>query len=156
MKKWFVIYTKSQQELKVAQQLTDIGITNYCPTITILKYYSDRKKKVKKPLLSSYVLVHLEESQRNLVFSSPGVVRYLFFLGKPAQVREKEIHLLRDHLDGVYKDYSLTTLTKGEMYKIPQGHFSGLSGKVVESDKNKVKLELQSLGMTITLKHQAA
>ena len=156
MKKWFVIFTKPQQELKVAQQLTDIGITNYCPTITILKYYSDRKKKVKKPLLSTYLLVHLEESQRNLVFSSSGVVRYLFFLGKPAQVREKEIQLLRDHLDGVYKNYSITTLTKGEMFKIPQGYFSGLSGKVVESDKNKVKLELQSLGMTISLKYPAA
>ena len=156
MKKWFVIHTKPQQELKVAQQLSVIGITNYCPTITILKHYSDRKKKVKKPLLSSYVLVHLEESQRNRVFSLPGVVRYLFFLGKPAQVREKEIHLLRDHLDGVYTDYSLTTLTKGKIYKIPQGPFTGLSGKVVESYKNKVKLEVQSLGMTITLKHQAA
>ena len=75
---------------------------------------------------------------------------------KPAQIRDKEIQMLRDHLNGVYKDYSLTTLTKGEMYKIPQGYFSGLSGKVVESDKNKVKLELKSLGMTITLKHQAA
>ena len=45
-KKWFVVYTKPQQELKVADQLSAMGITNYCPTITLVKQYSDRKKKV--------------------------------------------------------------------------------------------------------------
>jgi transcription antitermination factor NusG len=60
-KKWFVVYTRPQQELKVASQLSAMGITNYCPTITLVKQYSDRKKKVTKPLLSSYVMVELEE-----------------------------------------------------------------------------------------------
>ena len=63
-KKWFVVYTKPHQELKVADQLSSMGIINYCPTITLMKQYSDRKKKVIKPLLSSYVLVKLEENQR--------------------------------------------------------------------------------------------
>ena len=75
-KKWFVVYTRPQQELKVAEQLSAMGITNYCPTITLLKQYSDRKKKVNKPLLSSYVMVELEENQRNKVFSCSGIVRY--------------------------------------------------------------------------------
>ena len=62
-KKWFVVYTKPQQELKVAGQLSAMGITNYCPTITLIKQYSDRKKKVIKPFLSSYVMVALEEKE---------------------------------------------------------------------------------------------
>ena len=79
-KKWFVVYTRPQQELKVATQLTAMGITNYCPTITLVKQYSDRKKKVTRPLLSSYVMVQLEQDQRNKVFDCSGIVRYLFFL----------------------------------------------------------------------------
>jgi transcription antitermination factor NusG len=67
-KKWFVVYTRPQQELKVAEQLSAMGITNYCPTITLVKQYSDRKKKVSKPLLSSYVMVELEENQREKGF----------------------------------------------------------------------------------------
>ena len=63
-KKWFVVYTKPKQELKVAGQLSAMGITNYCPTITLVKQYTDRKKKVNKPLLSSYVMVELEEKER--------------------------------------------------------------------------------------------
>ena len=79
-KKWFVVYTRPQQELKVAEQLSAMGITNYSPTITLVKQYSDRKKKVSKPLLSSYVMVELEEKERNKVFDCSGIVRYLFFL----------------------------------------------------------------------------
>lgn len=155
-KKWFVIYTRPQQELKVAEQLSAMGITNYCPTITLLKQYSDRKKKVNKPLLSSYVMVELEENQRNKVFSCSGIVRYVFYLGRPAVVPTFEINLMQNHLNGVYNDIEVTTLRVGDSHTITQGPFSGVSGKVVETNNTKVKLELASLGMRITLKKQAA
>ncbi len=45
MKKWFVLYTKPNQELKVARHLEEVGISSYCPTISIVKQYSDRKKR---------------------------------------------------------------------------------------------------------------
>ena len=155
-KKWFVVYTRPKQELKVAQQLSAHGITNYCPTITVFKQYSDRKKKVIKPLLSSYVMVQLEEKERNKVFSCSGIVRYLFFLGKPAVVPASQINLMQDNLDGVYNDIRVTTLSVGQIHTITTGPFSGFSGRVVQTDNSKVKLELASLGMSITLKKQAA
>ena len=155
-KKWFVVYTRPQQELKVAEQLSAMGITNYCPTITLLKQYSDRKKKVIKPLLSSYVMVQLEEKERNKVFACCGIVRYLFFLGKPAIIPASDITLMQNYLNGVYNDIKVTTLHVGDSHTITQGPFSGVSGKVVQTDKTKVKLELASLGMSITLKKQAA
>ena len=153
-KKWFVVYTRPQQELKVASQLSAIGIINYCPTITLLKQYSDRKKKVQKPVLSSYVMVKLEEKERNKVFSCTGIVRYLFFLGKPAVVPSSDINLMQDHLNGVYNDIKVTTLSVGDSHRITQGPFSGVLGKVVETNNTKVKLELASLGMRITLKNR--
>ena len=155
-KKWFVVYTRPQQEIKVAEQLSAMGITNYCPTITLVKKYSDRKKKVSKPLLSSYVMLELEENQREKVFSCSGIVRYLFFLGKPAVIPATDITLMQDHLNGVYNDIKVTTLTVGKSHTITEGPFSGISGMVVQSDNTKVKLELASLGMSITLKKQAA
>ena len=155
-KKWFVVYTRPQQELTVAEQLSAMEITNYCPTITLVKQYSDRKKKVTRPLLSSYVMVELEENQRNKVFSCSGIVRYLFFLGKPAIVAASDIKLMQDHLNGVYSDSKVTTLSVGDSHMITQGPFSGISGRVVETDNTKVKLELASLGLSITLKKQAA
>ena len=155
-KKWFVVYTKPQQELKVSKELTSMGIKNYCPTITLVKQYSDRKKKVNKPLLPSYVMVNLEENKREKVFYCNGIVRYLFFLGKPAVVPAFEIDLMQDHLNGIYEDVNLATLRIGDIHKISEGPFSGVSGEVVQTDKTKVKLELNSLGMSIILKKNAA
>ncbi|MDA7819998.1 UpxY family transcription antiterminator [Flavobacteriaceae bacterium] len=155
-KKWFVVYTKPQQELKVARELSALGITNHCPTITLVKQYSDRKKKVIRPLLSSYVMVELEEKERNKVFACNGIVRYLFFLGKPAIVPANQIYLMQDHLNGVYNDFKVTTLSVGDSHTITEGPFSGVSGRVVETNNTKVKLELASLGMQITLRKQVA
>jgi transcription antitermination factor NusG len=101
-------------------------------------------------------MVHIEESDRNQVFSSPGVLRYLFYLGKPAVIPPCEIELMQNHLNGVYKEIQTSSLYVGAIYKIPQGPFSGLSGRVLEIDKSRVKLELDSLGMSITLKKYAA
>ena len=114
--KWFVIYTKPQFEVKVAKALEAMGIRSYCPLFTQIKHYSDRKKKVEKPLLRSYVLVQLEDKDRAQVFTIPGVVRYLFWLGKPAIVREEEIELMRNALDGVYESILVTQLRKGAAY----------------------------------------
>ena len=156
MKKWFVLYTKPHQELKVADKLSQMGITNYCPTVTLVKHYSDRKKKVQKPLMSSYIMVFIEDQKRIDVFSVFGVVRYLFWLGKPAVISEDEITLMKNHLNGVYNSISLTNLTKGQLFRISEGPFLGRVGKVIETQKNKIKLELKSIGVIVTLSREAA
>ena len=155
MKKWFILYTRPNQEIKVADQLKGMNITSFCPTVSIIKNYSDRKKKILKPLLPSYVFVNIEEAKRNNVFSVFGIVRYMFWLGKPAVVRESEIELMKQYLNGLYQSVSLTKFTRGQLYKISDGLFSGKIGKVVETQKNKIKLELQSLGVIVTLRLKA-
>ena len=155
MKKWFVLYTKPNQEIKVVNGLSRMGIKCFCPTTKVIKQYSDRKKKILKPLMPSYVLVFIDEINRNDVFAVSGVVRYLFWLGKPAIIRESEVELMKRYLKGIYESVSLTNFTKGQLYRISDGILSGKTGKVIETHKNKIKLELQSLGMVVTLKLQA-
>ena len=156
MKNWFVLYTKPKQELKVVDELSRIGINSFCPTVKMIKQYSDRKKKIEKPLIPSYIMVYIEESKRKSVFSIPGIVRYLFWLGKPAIVHENEINIMKKHLEGVYSSISISKLIIGQLYKISEGPLAGNTGKIVEMKKNKVKLELASLGMTVVLKPLAA
>jgi len=149
--KWFVLYTKHNFELRVAEGVIAIGIQAYCPTFTQIKQYSDRKKKVQKPLLPSYVLVQLSEQDRPKVFAIPGVVRYLFWLGKPAVVREEEIELLRNNLKGVFDDVKISKLSIGKEYTIPSGPLKGQKGTVLDVLKNTLRLELPSLGLFVTL-----
>jgi transcription antitermination factor NusG len=154
--KWFVLYTKPNFEIKVAEAINDCGINAYCPVYTKLTQYSDRKKKIQKPLLPSYVLVQLLDEDRKKVFDIRGAVRYLFWLGKPAEVREEEIELLKSNLKGDYDDVLISKLSKGKEYIIPFGTFKGQSGTVSDISKNKLKLELPSLGLFVTLTRRTA
>ncbi len=150
--KWFVLYTKPRHEIKVAKALEKIGIRSFCPVISKLKQYSDRKKKVIQPLLSSYVLIKIEDRDRNRVFGVPGIIRYVFWLGKPATVGDHEIELMQNNLIGIYDEISITNIKKGANFRIPSGPFVGQEGKVVNLFKNRIKLELPSLGILVTLK----
>ena len=154
--KWFVIYTKPNQEIRIASDMLASGINAYCPTYMHLKQYSDRKKKVKKPLMPSYVLVQLSEKDRPRVFSFSGVVRYLFWLGKPAEVRNEEIQILKANLKGTFDDISISKLVKGSEYIINSGLFKGHKGTVLDVLKNKLRLELPSFGVKVTLNRAIA
>ena len=149
--KWFVLYTKPNFEIKVAESILKIGIESYCPVYSQIKQYSDRKKKVQKPLIPSYVFVKINDQYREKVFEIRGVVRYLFWLGKPAEVREEEIELLKNNLSGNYNEITISNLIKGKDYTIPYGPLKGKKGKIIDVLKNKLRLELFSLGLMVTL-----
>lgn len=154
---WFVIYTQARNEKKVALRLENIGIEVYCPLVIQIRQWSDRKKKVELPLISSYVFVNIAESEREKVFQVPGVVRYLFWLGKPAIIRNKEIEALKDSLKEVIFKTEITSLKAGTQVNIPHGPFQGKQGTVSQVSKNSVKIILQELGILVTLmKHEGA
>ena len=148
---WHVIYTKARNEKKVADQLAQSGIEVYCPIVTQVKQWSDRKKKTETPLIPSYVFVNIAEKNRNDVFDIPGVVRYLFWLGKPAIVREVEILALKESLIETLSSVEITDYKTGDTINIPEGPFKGKEGVIKEVKKNKIQLVLKELGMLITL-----
>jgi transcriptional antiterminator RfaH len=117
-KKWFVIYTKPRNEIKVSQRLSVLGIENYTPTRMEIRQWSDRKKKIALALLPSMVLVNLNEKEVNKVFEVAGVVRYLFEKGKRAEVSNEEVLAMKYYLENTY--YSKQKeLAVGKTVKVP-------------------------------------
>ena len=94
-KKWFVLYTKPKHELKVKENLSNVGIESFCPTIVSDRIWSDRIKKVREVIIKSIVFVKCSDNERNNVFDIPSTVRYLFHCHKPAVVLENEIGNLK-------------------------------------------------------------
>ena len=148
---WFAIYTRPKNEKKVVEGLEKIGVEVYCPMITQVKQWSDRKKKVETPLINSYVFVNLEENNRNIVFEVPGVVRYLFWLGKPAIIQEQDIQVLKDSLKGIIASIEIKGMQPGDVITIPTGPFQGKEGIISQVVKNKIRLVLKELGVLITI-----
>lgn len=152
---WYVLYTKPKWEKKTAEQLNKLGIICFCPTIKKVHQWSDRKKKVEVPLFNHYVFVQLEEKDRNKVFVSPGVIRYLFWLGKHAIVKDQEINTIKEWLSG--KDHSGISVLEykvGQKIKLDSGPFSEQNATVKDITKTHYVLILESLGCILKIKHQ--
>lgn len=52
---WYAIYTRANSEEKVFEQLQRSGYKTFLPLVSTVRKWSDRKKKILTPLISSYV-----------------------------------------------------------------------------------------------------
>lgn len=152
---WYVVYTKPKWEKKVADKLNQLGIECYCPLITQVKQWSDRKKKVEVPLFNSYVFVRLNDSERNSAFQISGVVRYLFWLGKPAIVKDLEIEIIKQSLKASnLSEISVSNIQVGDRIKLESGVFSNQNAIVQEVSNNSYILVLETLGCVLKIKYK--
>ena len=148
---WYALYTKPRNEKKVEEQLHKMGLEVFCPKVSVVKQWSDRKKRVSQPLIPSYVFIKIKEQERDLVFSVSGVVRYLFFLGKPAIIKESEINAMKETLNHDFKEVGVMDLEKGQKFTIEEGTFKGQEVTFLEQKGNKIILRLESLGIKLIL-----
>jgi hypothetical protein len=149
---WHVIYTKPRGEKKVEEQLLSLGINAYCPTRNEIRLWSDRKKRIQVPVLPSMVLVNIDEKDIDRVFECPGVVRYMFWMGKRAIVRQLEIDIMKKYLDG---SYNLTgsissSINVGDDFKLPS--FNNEKGIISRISNNNIWIYLKSIGYSVKLK----
>lgn len=149
---WFVLYTKSRSEKKVSEGLSKCGVEVYCPVKKVERQWSDRKKVIEEPLFRSYVFVRLHPKDRHIVFNVSGVIRYLYWLGQPAEVRPCEIQAIKDLLnDFCNESIQVNYFEPNDRLCFKSGPFSGQEGDVVFQDGKKIKVYLSSLGVQITV-----
>lgn len=147
---WYVLYTKSRNEKLVAQKLSELGIEVYCPLLKTKRKWTDRTKTVEEPLFRSYCFVRLDEHERGRVFEVPGVVRYLYWLKKPAIVRDEEIETIKTMLQ-THDHHGI----KVEQYEpksqvtISTGAFAKAMGEVMSQQGRILTLTIASLGIVL-------
>lgn len=147
---WYVVYTKPKWEKKVAERLNEIGVVAYCPLVKKTSQWSDRKKLISVPLFNSYIFVQIEEKDRNRVFEIAGAVRYLFWLGKPAMVRDSEIEAIQNWLAApALFTVSIDGWKKGDKIVLESGPFISQSATIQEVKQNHYILILESLGCVL-------
>ena len=120
---------------------------------TTLKQWSDRKKKVSEPLLPSYIFIKTTEKNRPQPLKDPSVLNYIFWLGKPAIVRDSEIDTLKGIVSrDKVQEFEVRKLKIGSEIVINKGLIKSKNAVVKTVSNNHVTAELKELGMTIVLK----
>lgn len=147
---WYVLYTKSRQEKKVAEQLSELGIEVFCPCLKKVKQWSDRKKVIEEPLFRSYVFVHTMDHERERAFQAYGAVRYLYWLQKPAVVKDKEIDSIKDFLGEFdHSEIEVKEFGPEDRVRIKSGPLSDTEGIIQKAGHNYVEVLVEALQMKI-------
>jgi transcription antitermination factor NusG len=144
---WYVVYTVPRSEKKVNDRFEDEGIESYLPTYRTIRQWSDRKKSVEVPLFNSYVFVRVVENDLFKVLKIPGVVKLVYYLTKPAIVRQKEIDSIKEFLRQT-EGYSYT-IKKGDKVEISSGLLQGVYGEVIRIGKTKIIIQIEQLGASL-------
>lgn len=131
--KWFVMYTTSRSEKKVADRLRERGWEVYLPMIEELRQWSDRKKKVQRALFNGYVFVKTRRNQLWECLQVPGAVKFVHFSGHHATVREEEIAIIQRIITtGVAVETDGSMIEPGEKVKVMGGPLQDMTGEVIE------------------------
>lgn len=149
-KKWYAVYTKPNWEKKVASLLTKKKIENYCPLNCSIRQWADRRKEVMVPLFTSYVFVRVEEGEFVPAKETAGVINFVYWLNKPAVIKDEEIEVVKDFLEE-YRSVSIekTRVSVNDTVRIIKGAFNMYEGEVVGIYNRRIKVALPSLGYNL-------
>jgi transcription antitermination factor NusG len=150
-KKWFAVYTRPRWEKKVHKLLEEKGIENYCPLNKVHRKWSDRIKVVDEPLFKSYVFVKVNEEEKTQVRMTEGVVNFIYWLGKPAVIKEKEIETIKRFLNH-HHDVEVwpIDIEAGKKVMVQSGILMGKEGTVKKVLHKKVEVVIESIGFILT------
>jgi len=147
---WYVVYTRPRWEKKISKILEIKGIENYCPLNKVSRQWSDRKKIILTPLFTGYLFVKLDDSKKWEIKNVDGILNFVYWLGKPALVRQNEIDNIKkflsefDHIEVVD-----TNIIEHAAVEVNAGVLMNYKGIVIDVLGSKARVKIDSMGVTL-------
>lgn len=145
---WNVLYTAPRAEKQVKERVAALGVECFLPLHRTPRVWSDRVKIVEVPLFNSYVFVRCPDEVLRSLLKVYGVSRIVYYDGKPAIVRQKEIDAIQEFL----LQAANHALCPGDEVEILTGAMKHVSGKIKRIKKNHLLLYLEQIGATVCVK----
>jgi transcription antitermination factor NusG len=146
-RKWLAVYTRPRWEKKVNQLLTEKGLESYCPLNKVRRKWSDRVKIVEEPLFKSYVFVKVNDDDRAAVRMTNGAINFVYWDGKPALIKEKEIIAIKRFLNEYENVEAIPADLKiNQRVRITNGTLMDQEGKVLDIRHKTARVAIDSLG----------
>ncbi len=150
--RWFAVYTRSRHEKVAQKELQKKGIETFLPLRTVVRQWSDRKKKIEEPLFKGYLFVRASLSQRFSVLNSVGVVRFVTLGAEPAEVPEKDIWAMQRFVEENIEMDPFPYLKIGERVYVKSGPFKGAEGFIVRKDRHcRLVISLDMLMQSVSV-----
>jgi transcription termination/antitermination protein NusG len=134
---WYAVHTRSNFEVRVADQFSAKGIENYLPAYEEMHQWQDRKRKVMVPLFPGYVFVRIGQHTRMRLplLQTSGVVRIVGQGGTDEPVSDHEVEAIRSVLKSNLPCFAHPFLRQGAWVRVKRGPLKGVEGFLVRLKK---------------------
>src|ERR1700722_1366990 len=153
---WFAVQTRYRFEKRVVAQLNHKSCEVYLPLLTEHHTWSDRQKVVKTPLFPGDAFVHINQSHdaREAVLHTAGLIGFVIFGGVVAAVPSKQIEDLQLLLQekGLFSLHAF--VQTGQRVRIRGGCLHGLEGVLVQHEKGKLVISIESIQRSLAIEIQ--
>jgi transcriptional antiterminator RfaH len=141
---WFVVRTKTRQELRAMHHLEEQGFKVYCPQI--LKYNKLKEVVGKQVLFPGYCFVQGGDLSIASIRSTPGVIGLVSFglQGTPATLFPAALEAI--HAVEAFHCEKVSGLKPGGAVSLIEGPFKGFKGLYSKRSKDRVEVLLTLLG----------
>ena len=115
------------------------------------RQWSDRKKIIYEPLFKGYVFVNVIEEEKWALKNIEGIINFVYWLGKPAKVRQDEIERIQKFLQEFENvEVSENKVIKDDSVIITQGVLMNYKGIVVEVVGSRARVQIDSMGIRLS------
>ena len=146
-RQWFLLQTKSREEMRATHHLTNQGIDCFCPEVTLAKIVRGQRKEVTEVLFPGYIFVLFDPENVSIATlrSTRGVLRVVSFGGQPALVAFSLIEQLKERI-AQDKSQKLSNIPdRGDRIEVLSGPFRGLEAVFSQLDGDRRALVLITL-----------
>ena len=146
-----MIYTQRNWEKKIDQTLRQQGIISYCPVKTVCRQWADRMKTLEIPLFSSYLFVKINLKEELLVRQTQGVINFIYYMGKPATIRETEIEKIQELIlkNPDSEIIGLDEISIGDKVTIKNGILCNQMGRIIKIKGKTVLMAFENLACAL-------
>lgn len=153
--KWYAVYTRPRAEKLVYNRLVEADIETFLPMQKTIRQWSDRKKLIEKPLLSSYVFVRTRKKHFPVVYRTSGVVKFITFEGLPVAIPQNQIDNLRLLINSDAEiEVTSEKFSQGDNVEVVSGSLIGLTGELINVGRKKrviVRIDRLDQNIVVTI-----
>jgi len=150
--KWYAVKCKFRCEKRLMEEFRNQGFECYVPIQEKVKLYTSKTKKSKVALIPSHIFVKIVRDEYIPILRHQHVYGFLNFSGVLNPIPDSEMDVMR-RVVGEFKDASITQgdFSVGDVVDIIGGELTGLRGRLIGHGNYNLIIELESLGMGLTL-----
>lgn len=141
----------------VRQELEQIQIEAFLPTVKKWSRWKDRKKQIDWPLFPGYCFARFDPESRLAVLKRTGVVNIVSFNGEPASIPDGEINGVRTLVETDLQYDPCPMIKEGDKVEVVHGPLEGVVGRLVRKGTHaRLVLSVDLIGQAVSAQVDAA